>query len=56
MNPTAEQIETIKKMVKEFSLIDNQEDRMKKLKWYDLASGINNIEITEKIMKGIGAI
>lgn len=56
MKPTHEQIETIKKMVKEFSLVDSRQDRKEKLAWYDLASGIKNIETTKEIMINLNAI
>lgn len=56
MNYTNEQYEIIRKMVNEFSLVDNHKIRKEKLSWYDLASGIKNIDITTKIMKDLNAI
>ena len=56
MTYTNEQYEIIHKMVNEFSLLDNHKARKEKLWWYDLASGIKNIEVTTKIMKDLNAI
>lgn len=56
MTYTNEQYGIIKKMANEFSLIDNHKSRKEKLGWYDLASGIKNIEVTKKIMTDLNAI
>ncbi|USK77691.1 hypothetical protein [Peribacillus frigoritolerans] len=50
------QKEIIEKLVKEFSKVHNNEKRIDLLWWYDIASGIENIEVTEQIMKDIKAI
>lgn len=56
MNPTKKQIEVIEKMIQEFSLVHSREKRLEVLAWYDLASGIKNIEVTRKIMIDLNAI
>lgn len=56
MTPTNKQIEVIRKMIQEFSLVHSREKRREVLEWYDLASGIKNIEITRKIMIDLNAI
>lgn len=53
---TKEQFETVQKLVKEFSRIDNHKARKEKLAWYDLASGIKDIEVTKRIMIDLKAI
>lgn len=56
MKPTKKQIEVIQKMIQEFSLVHSREKRLEVLEWYDLASGIKNIEVTRKIMVDLNAI
>lgn len=46
----------IEKLVTGFRRIDNNKTRLEKLGWYDLASGIKNIEVTRQIMKDLKAI
>lgn len=53
---TEEQKGIIEKMVKEFNLVHSRKERVERLHWYDLASGIKDIAITKKIMKDINAI
>ncbi|MEC0276869.1 hypothetical protein [Peribacillus frigoritolerans] len=56
MQYTDKQKIIIKNMVKEFSKVENNEKRKELVWWYDLASGIKNIKVTEQIMKDINAI
>jgi len=56
MEPTKKQIEVIEKMIREFSKVHSKEKRLELVGWYDLASGIKNIEVTRKIMKDLNAI
>lgn len=56
MTYTDKQKEIIEKMVKSFSKVENHEKRKELVWWYDLASGIKNIKVTEQIMKDIKAI
>lgn len=56
MQYTDKQKDIIEKMVAEFRKVHSEERRLELLWWYDFASGIKNIEVTEQIMKDINAI
>jgi hypothetical protein len=56
MNYTNDQFDIIRKMVKEFSKVENNERRKEKIWWYSLASGIKNDQIVKQIMIDLKAI
>lgn len=56
INYTEKEKSIIERMVKEFSRLDDNEDRRKKLWWYSFASSIKDTKKVEQIMKDINAI
>ncbi|WP_405101513.1 hypothetical protein [Oceanobacillus sp. FSL H7-0719] len=56
MEYTKEEYDIIKKMVKEFSLVHNNEKRRELVWWYSLASGIKKDDVVKQIMTELNAI